>query len=89
MKTPNWLDAETGKDVMIIDIGYVTDEAARNRTDKLFAFGIGKKNLVWGPSTGNPRIHLNIPKSKRKAILAAFPIKTKATWFGATHSYLE
>ena len=74
-------------DVMIIDIGYVTDESARNRADELFALGISKKNLVWGPSTGDPRIHICIPKSKIKKVLGALPISDKKTWFGATHSY--
>ena len=88
MAKPNWLDVEAGKtDVMIIDIGYVTDESARNRADELFAFGIGKQNLVWGPSTGDPRIHIHIPKSKREKVLSTFPIENKKTWFGATHSY--
>lgn len=84
-----WLQVESGKDVMIIDIGYVNDESARNRADKLFGAGIGKKNLVWGPSTGQPRIHIIIPKSKREKILNDFPIQSKKTWFGATHSYLD
>ncbi|HEG44076.1 MAG TPA: hypothetical protein ENH94_08510 [Phycisphaerales bacterium] len=90
MKTPDWMDVEMDKaDVMIIDIGYVTEQSSRDRADKIFALGIGKKNLVWGPSTGGPRIHIHIPKSKRKKVLVTLPISDKVTWFGATHSYHE
>lgn len=90
MAKVNWMDVEMDKnpDVMIIDIGYVNDEPARNRADEIFALGIGKKNLVCGPSAGKLRIHMNIPKSKQKMILAALPIQAKKSWFGATHSYL-
>ena len=76
-------------DVAIVDIGYVTEESARNRADEFFALGIGKKNLIWGPSTGPPRIHIHIPKSKVDKIMKALPIQAKKTWFGATHSYLS
>lgn len=76
-------------DVVIVDIGYVAEESARNRADKLFALGIGKSNLIWGPSTSGHRIHMHIPKSKVAKIMKALPIKTKKTWFGATHSFLS
>lgn len=87
----DWMDVEMSKkvDVVIVDIGYVTDESARNRADKLFAAGIGKNNLICGPSTGVSRLHMNIPKSKVAKIMADFPITAKKTWFGATHSYLS
>jgi len=87
----DWMDVEMSKkvDVVIVDIGYVNDESARNRADEIFALGIGKKNLIWGPSTGSPRIHMNIPKSKVAKIMKALPIQAKKTWFGATHSYLS
>ena len=86
----DWMDVEMSKkvDVVIVDIGYVNDESARNRADKIFALGIGRKNLIWGPSTGSPRIHINIPKSKVEKTMKALPIQAKKTWFGATHSYL-
>lgn len=76
-------------DVMIIDIGYANDESARNRADEIFALGISKKNLIWGPSTGQIRIHINIPKTKQKMLMEKLPISTKKTYFGATHSYLK
>ena len=86
----NWMDVEMDKkDIMIIDCGYVTDKDARNRADEIFDMGIGKKNLRWGASTGDPRIHIYIPKTKVKKILIALPISNKKTWFGATHSYLS
>jgi len=85
----DWMDVEMDKkkDVMIIDIGYVNDESARNRADEIFALGVSKKNLVWGPSTGGPRIHVAIPKTKREKVMSSLPISDKKTWFGATHSY--
>jgi len=86
----DWMDVEMDKkDIVVVDIGYVTDESARNRADEFFALGIGTKNLIWGPTTGDPRIHIHIPKSKVAKIMSALPIKTKKTWFGATHSYLS
>jgi len=87
----DWMDVEMSEkvDVVIVDIGYVTEESARNRADELFALGIGKKNLIWGPSTVAPRIHIHIPKTKITKIMKALPIQEKKTWFGATHSYLS
>jgi len=90
MSNFDWMDVEMAKspDVMIVDIGYVNDKEARGRADEIFALGIGKKNLIWGPSTASPRIHIHIPKSKITKIMEALPIQKKKTWFGATHSYL-
>ena len=87
----NWLDVEAvkDKDVVIIDCGYVTSQTARDRADAIFALGVGRSNMVWGPSTGDPRIHINIPKRKVEKVMAALPISDKKTWFGATHSYLS
>ena len=85
----NWMDVEIDeKDIIIVDVGYINDESARNRADKIFALGVGKKNLIWGPSTGAPRIHIHIPKTKVPKIMKALPIKSQKTWFGATHSFL-
>ena len=90
-KVPDWMDAEPldgcDVDVIIVDIGYVKDEAARNRADEIFALGVGKKNLIRGPSTAGGRIHMHIPKTKKKKVFSALPISDKKTWFGATHSY--
>jgi len=85
----DWMDIEMyKKDVIIIDLGYITDEAARNRADEIIALGVGKRNLVAGPSTGSPRLHICIPSTKRKRIFEALPISDKKTWFGANYSYL-
>ena len=85
-----FMEVECDKaDVMIIDIGYVNDEKARNRADRLFTAGISRKNLIWGPSTGQPRIHIKIPNTKRSRIRSQFPISNKKTWFGANYSWLE
>lgn len=84
-----WMDVEMNKkDIMVVDCGYVTEKKARNRADEIFAQGVGKKNLIPGPSTGNPRIHIHIPKTKIRKVVAALKISNKKTWFGATHSYL-
>lgn len=89
-KKADWMTVEMDKDpkVMIVDCGYVNEPSARDRADAIFALGISRSNLIWGPSTGQPRIHINIPKTKQKAIIEALPISSKKSWFGATHSYL-
>ena len=86
----DWMDIEMDKnpDVMIIDLGYINNQSARDRADALFAFGIGKRNIIWGPTTGEPRIHINIPKQKQTAVLQKFPVIKKKTWFGANYSWL-
>ena len=91
MKEPNWMSVEMEKSpaVMIVDCGDLNEEGARDRADKIFAVGVGGSNLRWGPSTGQQRIHINIPKTKQASVLAQLPISDKKTWFGATHSYLE
>ena len=84
-----WMRVEIDKEnIVVIDCGYLEEQAARDRADQIFALGIGKKNLSWGPSTKEPRIHILIPAQKVKRVLSALPIKTEKTWYGATHSYL-
>ena len=87
----NWMDVEmdNNQDVVIVDCGYVTSQKARDHADAIFALGVSKSNLLWGPTSGDPRIHLNIPKTKVEKVMAALPISTKKTWFGATHSYID
>jgi hypothetical protein len=80
------MDKET--DIIVIDCGYVSEQGARDRADEIFALGVGKGNLNWGPSTKEPRIHILIPPKKVKRIFEALPISNKKTWYGATHSYL-
>ncbi len=85
-----WMETEVfKKDIVVVDCGYVTEQAARDRADAIFALGVSKKNLDWLPSTGDPRIGIRIPPSKVKKILAALPIRQKKGWFGATHSFTE
>ena len=90
MATQNWMNVEMDKDpdVMIIDCGYVTKESARNHADAIFDLGISKRNLTWGPSTSDLRVHVSIPKTKQKMVKESLPISDKKTWFGATHSWL-
>lgn len=86
----NWMDVEMEKkDVVVVDLGYINDESARNRADEILALGVSSRNLIWGPSTGQPRLHIHIPKTKVLKIMKALPIQAKKTWFGATHSYLN
>lgn len=85
----DWMDVEMyQKDIVIVDIGYINEEATRNRADKILALGVSSRNLILGPSTGSPRLHIHIPKTKVAKVMKALPIQTKKTWFGATHSYL-
>lgn len=84
-----WMDVEIDKnDIVVVDCGYAKKESARNRADKIFALGVGKKNLAWGPSTRGHRIHIHIPKSKVEKVLSALPISDGKSWYGATHSFL-
>lgn len=87
----DWMDVEMKKDtsVMIVDIGYATDESARARADEIFALGVSKRNLRWGPSTGDARIYILIPKTKQAKVKERLNISDKKAWFGATHKYHE
>lgn len=88
-KRDTWMDVEVDKaDIIVVDCGYVSEQSARDRADAIFALGVSKSNLVWGPSTGVPRIHVKIPKSKVAKVMAALPISDEKTWYGATHSFL-
>jgi hypothetical protein len=91
-KTKNaWMEVECQvppKDLIIVDCGYVNEQDARDRADRIFALGVSRMNLVLGPSTLAPRIHVRIPKTKIAAVLNALPISHTKTWFGATHSFL-
>ena len=76
------------RDLVIVDCGYVTDESARSRADRIFGLGISRRNLIWGASTMALRIHIRLPKTKIEQVMEALPISDKKTWFGATHSFL-
>ena len=86
-----WMRVEIDKEenIAVVDCGYANEQAARDRADEIFALGVGKKNLSWGPSTKEPRIHILIPPQKVQKVFAAVAISEKKTWYGATHSYLE
>ena len=73
--------------MMLIDLGCVNDQAARDRADRIRATGLGKKNISL---EGYDRIFVRIPPKKVVAILAAFPaIKEGATYYQSTHNWLE
>lgn len=80
-----WMKKEVFKeDVMIVDCGYVTEQHARDRADKLLAFGISNRHL--GIELMN-RILFEIPKRKRADVMREFPIIAGETYFGATHRW--
>ena len=73
--------------MVLIDIGNVNDQAARDRADKVIAAGVGKKNLSI---EGFNRIFIRIPPKKVAAILAAFPqIEQGSTYYQSTHNWLS
>ena len=72
------------EDIMIVDCGSVNEEAAQKKADALRDLGIGKQNFRIEISR---RIFVNIPKSKRVAILKQFPeIVEGGGFWGSTHS---
>jgi len=75
---------------MIVDCGYLHEQKARDRADQIFALGVSRRNLIFGPSSGRgmARLHIRIPKLKQAAVTKALRISDKKTWFGATHSLL-
>lgn len=74
---------------LVIDCGPLEEESARDRADLLFAFGIGKKSMFWGPSTGSPRIFFQIHKSKHNKVLESFPLVEKPWFWGSTHRFSD
>lgn len=88
--TDIWMRVEMfkEKDIVVVDCGYASEQLSRDRADKIFTLGVGKKNFEWGATSGpDPRIHILIPPTKVKKVLAALPITDRKTWFGATHSF--
>ena len=84
-----WMRVEMcNEDIVVVDCGNANEQNSRDRANEIFALGVGKKNLAWGPSTCEPRIHILIPTKKVGKVMAALPISDKKTWYGATHSYL-
>lgn len=83
-----WMSVEVYKDpnVFVLDCGYLEDQEARDRADKVFAFGVGRNNLSLELSPA--RIYISIPKSKRTSLLTAFPeIKAGKVHWGSTHHF--
>lgn len=86
-----WMKVEMDKkNIVVVDCGYASKQESRDRADQIFALGVGKCNLAWGPTTGpDLRIHIYVPPNKVKKVLAALPIVDTKTWFGANHSFEE
>lgn len=69
---------------IILDLGYVSDEATRNRGDALVAFGLSRKRFSI---EGNSRLMVELPPRNAIAVLAAFPIAKGSTYWRSTHHW--
>jgi hypothetical protein len=69
----------------VVDLGYVKDQATRDRADLLIAAGIGWRNFSL---EGFGRLLVRIPPTKR-AVLARFPIREPGSYYGATHGWID
>ena len=86
-----WLDnaMEAGKHILV-DMGYMGSQNARDRTDDVIAF-IGKthKGQKNVEILAYNRITIRIPPGKLDAVLEKFPaISGKQTYSWCTHSWL-
>lgn len=73
------------KKEMLVDLGYLSDETIK-RVEKLRQFGIGKPNFCCDIMN---RMVMRCPKSKQKAVLAAFPIAKGSRYWQTTHYWKE
>lgn len=83
----NAADSAAGKQKhILVDLGYLSEQAARDRADKLFT-KLSKTNLRI---VGASRIVIRVPPNKLAAVLAAFPeITTKQTYSWCSHSWVS
>ena len=73
------------KKEMLVDLGYLSDETIK-RVEELREFGIGKTNFCRDIMN---RMVMRCPKSKQKAVLAAFPIAKGSLYWQTTHYWKE
>jgi hypothetical protein len=76
----------TGPKPVIVDLGYLDDQSARDHADALMAYGIPNRRFSI---EGNNRLMVEIPKSKVSGVLGAFPIKEGSKYFGTTHHWAD
>lgn len=76
----------TGLKPVIVDLGYLDDQASRDHADALMAGGIPKRRFSI---EGNNRLMVEIPKTKVDHIMETFPIKEGSTYFGTTHHWSD
>lgn len=75
-----------GPKPVIVDLGYLENQNARDHADALMAHGIAKSRFSI---EGHNRLMVEIPKSKVAGVMEAFPIKEGSTYFGTTHHWDE
>lgn len=85
-----WLEnaAEPAKH-LLVDLGYVNCKDSRDRADRLFRFGIAKRNMQL---VANGRVLIRIPPSKAKAVFRTFrgirPAAKAPGYTWCTHTWL-
>lgn len=67
---------------MLVDLGPLDQKAGRDCADRLFSFGVSRKNLSI---EGNRRILMRIPPAKIAAVLKRFRFKEGVSYFQCTH----
>ena len=84
---PFWrlVEMEKREDILVVDCGYLKEQAARERVDMLRAAGIGRENIQLG---GFHRLLVRIPPRKAAQMLTRFPIVAGKTYYGSTHHWL-
>ncbi|EYR81789.1 hypothetical protein [Shinella sp. DD12] len=75
-----------GPKPVIVDLGYLENQDARDHADALMAHGIAKSRFSI---EGHNRLMVEIPQSKVPGVMEAFPIKEGSTYFGTTHHWAE
>lgn len=68
----------------LIDLGYATEDATKERYDALRVWGIPRSRFSI---EGNGRLLLEPAKTKLGALLAAFPILRGTTYWRTTHHW--
>lgn len=69
---------------VLVDMGSVDDQRARDNADALIAAGVSRKNISI---EGNRRLLVKLPPKKAAGILSRFPIVAGATYWQCTHHW--
>jgi hypothetical protein len=73
-----------GPKPVVVDLGYLDDQASRDHADALMAFGIPNTRFSI---EGHNRLMVEIPKTKVSSVMSAFPIVEGSTYFGTSHHW--